>query len=143
MLYGQGGADAVNGGAGNDVLYGGTGDDVLNGGAGQDLLTGGAGNDTFVFSGVGDSTPAAPDTITDFAPGDRIDLHLIDANTATGADDAFHLGGGGGHPGDIVVGPFTGGHTLLTLYVNADPTPDAQIILTGDHTGITAGDFVL
>ena len=54
-----------------------------------------------------------------------------------------HLGATPGHTGDIVVGAFSAGHTLVNLYVNADATPDAAIILNGDHSGLAAGDFVL
>ncbi len=86
-----GGNDTVSGGSGNDKLAGGDGNDVLKGGAGNDKITGGLGTDTlfgnggadkFVFA-LGDSTTAAPDTISDFKHSqlDKIDLHLIDANT--------------------------------------------------------------
>jgi hypothetical protein len=68
-LTGGGDADILYGHAGNDALNGGGGDDVLDGGAGNDILTGGAGNDRFVFG-----TSDGYDTITDFAPGDMIDL---------------------------------------------------------------------
>ena len=64
LLFGLGGADRLDGGAGADILLGGSGADVLSGGAGVD-----------VFSGT--LAELAGDTITDFAPGDR--LHLTDA----------------------------------------------------------------
>ncbi len=142
-LVGSGFADHLTGDAGVNIIYGQGGADVINGGGGGDIIYGGAGTDSFVFSAIGDSTPAAPDTISDFAAGDHIDLHLIDANTGTAGDQAFHLGATVGHTGDIVVGAFSGGKTVLDLYVNADATVDARIWLTGDHTGIGAGDFVL
>ena len=45
---------------------------------------------TFIYGQMSDSSAALRDTITDFIPGsDKIDLHLIDANLATGTDDAF------------------------------------------------------
>ena len=142
-LVGSNFADTLTGDGGVNTIYGIAGADTLNGGGGGDYLYGGAGADSFVFSSIADTTVAAPDTIGDFQTGDHIDLHLIDANTAVAGDQAFHLGATPGHAGDIVVGAFTGGHTVLSLYVNADATPDAEIILTGDHTGIAAGDFVL
>ncbi|WP_260417854.1 calcium-binding protein [Pseudomonas cichorii] len=44
-LYGDAGNDLLSGGAGKDTLYGESGNDTLNGGAGNDYLTGGDGND--------------------------------------------------------------------------------------------------
>ena len=142
-LVGSNYNDTLTGDSGDNSIFGLTGADVITGGAGQDNLSGGGGADTFVFTALGDSTVAAPDSILDFQAGDHIDLHLIDANTGLGGDQAFHLGGGGGHAGDIVVGAFDGVHTRVSLYVNADATPDAAIVLNGDHAGLTAGDFIL
>ena len=142
-LSGSGFGDTLTGDSGANALYGNAGNDVLTGGAGQDILAGGGGGDSFVFTTIGDSTVAAPDTILDFQAGDHIDLSGIDADTATGGDQAFHLGATVGHTGDIVVGPFANGHTEVDLYVNGDATPDAAIWLNGNHTGLTAGDFVL
>lgn len=51
---------------------GGSGNDVLIGLGGEDRLTGGAGNDTFVLTDA-----LAPDTITDYAAGDAIDLSAL------------------------------------------------------------------
>ncbi|EIM24651.1 calcium-binding protein [Microvirga lotononidis] len=45
-LYGDGGNDVISGGSGQDVLYGGMGDDLLSGGEGNDHLFGDVGNDT-------------------------------------------------------------------------------------------------
>ncbi len=68
-LYGENGADNLNGGSGADRLYGGTGNDqlygnggndTLDGSEGDDMLYGGAGNDTYIFN-VGSGT----DTIVD------------------------------------------------------------------------------
>ncbi len=142
-LTGSNGNNVLTGGLGADVLIGGSGKDTLIGGAGADTMTGGAGNDTFQFSSLTDSITAAPDLITDFASGDRIDLHAIDADTGVAGDQAFHLGGGGGHAGDIVV-TFDGVHnrTVVQLYVNNDATADATIWLSGAHT-LSAADFVL
>ena len=144
-LFGEGGNDSIDGGANGDYLFGNAGADTLNGGAGQDSLTGGAGNDLFVFAAPGDTLTAHPDTVLDFASGDKIDLHLIDADTGTAGDQAFHLGGGGGHAGDIVVSAFDVGNnrTSLSLYVDNNPSVDAVIWLTGDHHNISVTDFVL
>ena len=77
-LRGDAGDDSLFGGSGDDLLYGqdgadmlvgGTGADLLMGGAGDDALFGGSGRDVFAFdSGFGQ------DVISDFGPGDRINL---------------------------------------------------------------------
>ncbi len=77
-LRGMPGNDIAKGGAGDDVLIGGRGKDDLRGGADNDwldggkaknILTGGEGEDTFVFKALD-----RPNTVTDFAAGDRIAL---------------------------------------------------------------------
>lgn len=134
FLLGQYGPDTLLGGSGEDLLYGdfqssryfqpvvnpkdppnddvlmgGAGNDYLLGGMGADVLMGGAGADRFVFTGSGESTPAAPDLILDFggaavaraaAAGgassatigneyDVIDLTEIDAIAGTAWNDEF------------------------------------------------------
>lgn len=63
----------------------------LNGGAGPDTLTGGGGNDVFLMRSAADvgSDEALCDVITDFSPGDRIDLSGIDADTLSNGNQAF------------------------------------------------------
>ncbi len=145
-LFGGASADVLHGGIGNDVLNGGGASDTLTGGGGQDAMTGGSGPDHFVFASLTDSTNAAPDTITDFltSDNDRIDLSAIDANTILAGNQAFHLGGGGGHAGDIVV-TYDGANsrTVLQLYVDNDATVDSTIWLSGNHTSLTTADFIL
>ncbi|MBP2296818.1 Calx-beta domain-containing protein [Azospirillum rugosum] len=68
---------------GNDTLAGGAGNDTLDGAGGYDILTGGQGADTFRFSSLAD---ISNDQITDFGPGDRIDLSALNATyIGTGA----------------------------------------------------------
>ncbi len=88
---------------------------------------------------------AAIDTITDFGVGaDTIDLSAIDADTVAFFNQAFHLGGGGGHAGDIVLTYDSGNdRTVVDLYVNNDATIDGTIWLDGNHTGLTDAAFVL
>ena len=84
LLAGGSGDDSLFGGAGDDALAGGSGADLLAGGAGQDTLSGGSGRDVFSFdSGFG------RDTISDFGPGDRINL-AADLN-GTGIGSAADL----------------------------------------------------
>jgi Ca2+-binding RTX toxin-like protein len=75
MLFGGSGDDRLDGGWGDDRLSGGAGADTLLGGNGgwNRRLSGGAGDDLFLMEalpGGGGGTVA----ITDFAPGDVIDL---------------------------------------------------------------------
>ena len=85
MLFGDNGADTLNGGAGVDVLFGddnlltvaGAGGDVLNGGDDGDLLFGGSGVDTLngdagddVIFGGADADFIRGGSGTDFLTGD-------------------------------------------------------------------------
>ena len=69
-ILGLGGNDTLSGGGGNDTIDGGSGNDIISGGPGTDTLTGGTGADTFVDTAAG----LNGDTITDFSPGDRIQI---------------------------------------------------------------------
>jgi Tol biopolymer transport system component len=59
-----------------DTLIGDSGDNTIVGLGGADRLTGKAGSDIFAYVGAGDSTPSAPDTISDFShdQDDIVDL---------------------------------------------------------------------
>jgi len=147
------GAGAING-TGNGAANAITGNAAANliiGGSGADTLRGAAGADTFKFTALSDSAPAAADVIMDFSgkkgghpQGDKIDLSAIDANTGTGANDAFTL-----------VNKFSGqagqayssydshaGLTHIYLDVNGDRSADMLINLQG-HLNLTAADFIL
>ncbi len=135
-------------GSGNDVLNGGAGSDKLVGGLGADTLTGGTGADKFVFETVQDSGVGAGnrDIITDFshAGGDKIDLHLIDADTTQNGDQAFHLGGSSftGSAGELIQFSDGSGNTIVAGDVNGDGVADFEIQLA--HAPVlVAGDFVL
>jgi len=146
ILQGNAGADRLLGGEGNDNLDGGDGADVLTGGSGRDRLLGGAAADNFVFEAVGDSPRGSSvrDTIADFEAGlDRIDLSAVDANSATGANDAFSFIGAAAFT--MVAGQLrvvTGSATLIAADVNGDGIADMEIALVGSYT-LTAGDFLL
>jgi Ca2+-binding RTX toxin-like protein len=82
VIYGEAGAEDMNGQNGDDQLFGGAdsdnikgqdGDDKLYGGAGIDTLTGGMGDDLFFFDQS--LLDTGIDRIVDFAPGsDRLVL---------------------------------------------------------------------
>jgi len=56
----------------------------------------------------------------------------------------FHLDGTKDSAGDVGI-EFDAGNnrTIITLYVNNDTFADAAIILSGNHSGLTAADFNL
>jgi len=135
-------------GSGTDVLDGGAGNDMLVGGLGADTLTGGTGADKFVYESVADSLPGAGnrDIITDFshADGDKIDLHLIDADTTQHGNQAFHLGGSSftHTPGELIQFSDGSGNTIVAGDVNGDGVADFEIQIA--HAPVlVAGDFVL
>lgn len=150
-LDGGAGNDFLNGGAGGDILLGGAGDDVLDGWLGADAMTGGAGGDRFLFGsayhGGAYTTERTLDTITDFGPGDVLDLERF----MPGEAFAF-----------IGAAPFSGaGRPEVRFDVTADGVlvqvdappgvgdrdtpngqPDMEIALAGLRE-VTAADFVL
>jgi hypothetical protein len=91
-MYGLNGDDQLNGGGGNDTLDGGPGNDLITGGTGLDTLTGGTGADIFRDTAAG----LNGDTITDFSPGDRIqitDLALQNAGIDISGSAIIYNGG--------------------------------------------------
>lgn len=168
VLYGQGGNDTLNGGSGNDTLYGGSGNDQLQdaggtnffygrdgtdsivGSGGVDSIYGGFGADTLTGSGSGDgfvyiNILDSGDLIVDFNHAlDKINLAGIDANTSTGADDAFTfiLAQNAATVANSVTWTQSAGNTIIHADVNGDTTADLTITLQG-NIGLTAVDFVL
>ena len=131
----------------NNAITGSAGNNHLAGLAGRDTLTGGAGADSFVFKVLSDSTVASTgrDTITDFrhGEGDRIDLHLIDANTIAAGNQAFHFIGSAhfGHKAGELHAVASGASTLVSGDVNGDALADFSILV--NKTTFVAGDFLL
>jgi hypothetical protein len=98
-----------------------------------------------VFKTLQDSSVATPDLITDFAVGDTLDFSAIDANTGHGAggNQAFHIGGGGGHAGDVLATYNSATDiTTVNLYVNNDAAVDSTLLLTGDHHNLNSWDLI-
>jgi len=110
-ISGLGGDDSLSGLGGNDTIDGGPGNDTISGGAGIDTLTGGTGADTFVDTGAN----LNGDTITDFSPGDRIqitDLPLASANIQIAGNTITF--GSGATAGTINIGNgISGGRFVL------------------------------
>jgi Ca2+-binding RTX toxin-like protein len=138
----------VFGGEGNDRLIGGARADRLEGDKGRDALAGGAAADHFIFAALKDSTVAKSgrDLITDFhrSQHDVVDLSLIDAKDATGANDKFKFIGDHaftGHEGEL---RFTrsGNNTMVQMDSDGDKHADSAIELTG-KIALHASDFVL
>jgi serralysin len=145
-LSGNGAVNVLKGLGGVDILKGGAGNDTLQGGTEKDTLTGGTGNDKFLFAaGETSANHSLSDRITDFATGDKIDLHLIDADTTAASDQAFHfIGTSAFTVGDEGALRYTsgGGVTWIEGDANGDGAADFAIYLTGDHAMVQA-DFVL
>jgi Ca2+-binding RTX toxin-like protein len=145
-ITGNSGSDVLTGNSGNDVLVGGGGGDALQGGTGLDLLIGGDGADWFVFGSISEAgLGATRDVIQDFASGsDKIDLSLIDANSAARGNQAFS---------STLVSTFTGVKAQLSLTisggdlivsgdVNGDARADFEIMVVG-LTSLASSDFIL
>jgi Ca2+-binding RTX toxin-like protein len=148
QLFGGGDNDWLYGGAGADELRGETGNDRLEGGLGTDFLTGGYGADTFVWSATDETLPGlwSSDRVLDFnrAEGDRLDLHLIDADVDAPGNQAFQFIGTAefsGAPGELrYVDTFQG--TIIEMNTNGSPDAEAWIRVTG-HVTPDASWFVL
>jgi Ca2+-binding RTX toxin-like protein len=145
-IHGNAGADGIDGGPGNDELYGGSENDVLIGGLGIDKMSGGAGRDTFVFRSAEESGVGAGnrDVIQWFErSGDKIDLTLIDANTAVAGDQVFAFGG---CTTKVQANSITYFHvdktTVIQGDVNADGAADFQIELN-ERLNLSRDHFAL
>jgi Ca2+-binding RTX toxin-like protein len=134
-VRGSSGNDRLKGDATPDVLKGGAGNDRLIGGGGADRLSGGGGADTFVFTGLGHSTPDAFDVITDFKGrrGDIIDLSGIDADTGRSGNQSFDFIGRDGFSGTAGELRFekSNGRTVIEGDVDGDGEADFVLHLLG------------
>ncbi|WP_268256902.1 calcium-binding protein [Pseudomonas sp. CIP-10] len=136
--------NVLDGGAGDDRIWGGGGNDHLIGGSGKDTLTGGEGSDTFYYKAVSDTgtTSQTWDVITDFVHGiDKIDLTMLDANTTTFANDAFHTIISS-DSAFTAAGQLKLANGILYGNMNSDSTPEFAIQLLGVST-IDLSDFAL
>ncbi len=125
-----------NGNSARNHLTGNGAANHLDGRAGADILTGKGGRDVFVFHSAREATG---DEITDFRHHvDRIDLHLIDANSHAAGNQAFRLVSYfDGHAGEVVA---SYGHVSGDL--NGDYSADFTIALDG-YPLLDRSDFIL
>ncbi|MCF7986978.1 MAG: calcium-binding protein [Methylovulum sp.] len=142
--------NTLTGNANNNSLSGGSGQDLLIGGLGADSLSGGLDADRFRLNSTVDSgiSTASRDSILDFNPaqGDKIDLSVLDANSAITGDNAFTTPMVGG----LFSGLFTSQGRLYfdttshILYGNndADNQADFSILLVGQN-GLSAFSLIL
>ena len=135
-ISGLGGNDLLEGNAGNDTILGGAGDDILTGGSGLDILTGGFGVDRFTDTAAG----LNGDRITDFLPGDRIqitNLTALNANIGVSGSTITYNGGAvtvdNLGPGRLIVRDIQGGGVEIRL----------QPIAENDFNGDGRSDLLL
>ena len=141
------GSPGVTGTTGADTLNGTSGSDAVRGGLGADTLYGGGGSDRFIYHAAAESGAGpARDIIKDWSADDRIDLALMDGNTATGGQDDLTFIGYGPATRTIDTGMVkyyqTGGNTYVVASVDGNDQADFQIEISGLHT-LTASNFIL
>ncbi len=147
LILGNNSGNTLTGTSGNDTIFGFDGSDRLTGGKGADVLTGGADADTFAYAATTDSSPSAPDVMSDFVHGvDHLDLSAIDADTSHRAKGNQVFGFAGSSSGVVahsVTWYESGGNTIVQADVDGNSTADFVLVLTGINHGLTASDFVL
>lgn len=135
---------------GNDILFGNNGANRLDGGRGNDVLRGRGGADVFVFGSMdaGDATLLGIDRIGDFsrAQKDKIDLRSVDAVYTAWApgDDRFSFIGKDSefdYAGELRY-EHRGNETWILGDTDGDAAAELIIKLDGRHT-LVASDFLL
>ena len=139
------GNDLVWGEIGSDTIYGGSGVDTIIGGLDADMMVGGQGGDFFRYANMVDSSPSAPDLITDFsrAQGDKIDVWLIDPSTKNGDQSFAFIGTSAFAGGGKIQVRYSqaGGNTLIE-FDTGDGLADMAILLSGS-IALAKTDFIL
>jgi Ca2+-binding RTX toxin-like protein len=119
------------GGAGNDILTGGSAADILEGDSGNDTVTGGLGADQFDFDFLEEVDPIG-DFVTDFEPGDNVDLRGFTFAPPFGSGLPLSWLGTGAFTGAAgqVRYEASGGQTVIQLDSTGDGVADHLITLT-------------
>jgi Ca2+-binding RTX toxin-like protein len=119
---------------GIENVIGSQGADVIKASLSVNVLTGGDGADVFVFTSAG---AAHGDVITDFQPGDRIDLSGIDARVGLTGNQSFTLAEQGTTAaGNLVireVATAEGVDTIIEGFTDDDDQADFSLTLRGAH----------
>lgn len=119
-LEGWRGNDVLFGGAGDDTLLGGTEDDTLTGGAGDGLMSGGAGADVFVFA-----SGSGHDEISDFNTAvDQLDLSAI----SNGFTDLAALQAASSETADGLLIEISGGDSILLVGLSLVDLGDIDVV---------------
>jgi Ca2+-binding RTX toxin-like protein len=154
LLQGGNGNDSLQGGIGNDTLQGSFGADTLAGEGGSDVLNGGQGRDLLYlgfenvrdvveFASITESAKGGTrDNVYGFVSGiDDISLAAIDADSRTGANDAFVFAGTTATANAVW---FKTVGTSVMVYADAtgDAVADFSLLLYA-VSSVTAGDFLL
>jgi protocadherin Fat 4 len=143
-IRGLAGNDKISAGGGNDIIKGGAGNDRLEGGLGADKMFGNAGADKFVFRTILDSTTTSSDTIVGFkhSQADKIDLHLIDANSGVAGNQAFTYIGGQAFSGSTA-GQLRFDIASHKVQADIDGDGQADFAINVNVAHLVKGDFVL
>jgi Ca2+-binding RTX toxin-like protein len=150
-ISGTAGNDVIHAKGGVDVISAGAGNDIIVGGKGMDWMAGQAGDDVFLYTSIDESQVGAGnrDIICDWGKlngvgADKIDLHLIDADTSAAGNQAFTWIGSNAFSGKAgeIRSFFDGQNTVVELTVNNDKVADMQIQI-GGHAALNAHDFAL
>ena len=133
-VSGQSGSDSISG---FENVITGAGSDTIVANASANVMTGGADEDMFVFNSIAD---ADGDHITDFAPGDTIDLSGIAANYNFGGSfDLLADGATFSQAGQLIVRS-DGNDLLVEGEVNGDNVADFTIRVSG-KSDLDQSDF--
>jgi subtilisin-like proprotein convertase family protein len=140
-LTGSAFGDQLSGDDANNRLTGLAGEDELLGRGGADTLFGGGAADQFIYVAVGDSLPGSFDVIGDFstAEKDKIVLFDIDADTASGGNQAFTYIGNGAFTGIAGQLRFAGGF----VEGDVDGNAVADLRIQVNVASLVASDFIL
>jgi Ca2+-binding RTX toxin-like protein len=137
-IVGNKAANQLLGLGGRDVISSGAGKDTIVGGGGSDTLAGGAGADVFLYTKRKDSPATAPDAITGFGDGDRIDLGALAEEELNYRGEADSTSAG-----QVRVSQ-DDDDVIVHINLDAEADDEVQIVLSGIDVGaMSKDDFIL